>query len=132
MTKDLAFVLRFYGGGAFRRWLDRCYGTTFAHGQELVMLLDGADNVYRAERLLAEAERAGWIKRGEYRPTAEQRFFGVGGSGVGKNGDGLTGYPVCWGWSPTGSDSARAWLAGGEEAGGVSDTAVTRGHDGIR
>lgn len=43
------------------------------------MAVRGADNVARAEDAIRKAETAGWIERGNYAPTKEQRFFGLGG-----------------------------------------------------
>lgn len=57
------------------------------HGEDLALAYGAPacgrpgmpDSVAHAERALVEAERRGWIERGKYDPTRQQRFFGVGG-----------------------------------------------------
>lgn len=61
-------------------WLDRCLGTTFAHGSALVEALKCAGNVYIADRCLEWWESQGVIERtGPATPTASQQFMGHGG-----------------------------------------------------
>jgi hypothetical protein len=49
------------------------------HGSWLPLRTAGADAVARSERAIARAAAAGLITRGNYEPSREQRFFGIGG-----------------------------------------------------
>lgn len=119
MNPDLAFALEHFRGEVFASWLERLLSTTFGHGSALVIALGSpsgdrpgmSDNTYAADRLLAAAEAEGWIaKAGETpSPSAEQRFFGVGGM-HGSNPN-LGAYPSVWGWKPGArAADAREWL----------------------
>lgn len=67
------------------------------HGNDLVLAMGGADNVWFAEKLLLEAEQDGLIIRGNFEPSKEQAFFGVGGLN-GKNLKVPYASPVCYHW----------------------------------
>jgi hypothetical protein len=82
VVERLVFVLTHYRGDVFEAWLDRLYERGFAHGSELVEALGAAgmtDNVRAAEELLVVALGVGWIERGRFDPSRDQRFFGAAG-----------------------------------------------------
>jgi hypothetical protein len=68
------------------------------HGQDLVLALEGIDKIWRAEVLLADAEKEGLIERGKLEPTREQVFFGVGGFHGHKCLNSLYASTVCYHW----------------------------------
>lgn len=49
------------------------------HGSWLPLRTASADNVAKAETAIAKAAAAGLITRGDYDPSTEQLFFGIGG-----------------------------------------------------
>lgn len=49
------------------------------HGSWLPLRTAAADNVVLAERAIARAAAAGLITRGNYDPSTDQMFFGIGG-----------------------------------------------------
>jgi DNA polymerase III sliding clamp (beta) subunit (PCNA family) len=120
LGKDLAFAIKNYRGEVFAEWLSHLYNTTFNHGSELVLLLGTpragkpgmTDNVDAADKLLRAAAEEGWIQKASASPTpsADQRFFGIGGQGGGSKNIGYHG--SVWGWQPgPNADKSREWLS---------------------
>lgn len=88
-------VLRFYQGSALRRWMSTLIGGP-KRGGDLLHLVKGPDSVYTAERLLKAAEAEGLIERGNWEPTREMRFFGVGGLEVRKESSHSSAVEFAW------------------------------------
>lgn len=74
MSKDLAFAVRYMRGEVFWRWCGYLWACGFAHGSELAEALGTGgllsryptgdpDSCASADRLLAAAEEAGWVRR---------------------------------------------------------------------
>lgn len=77
----------------WRAWMERCWGTGFAHGDYLCELFTelsrrsriGMPDVAEGADLLSDAVAAGWIERLGFQPTVSQQFLGMAGVMGGAN-----------------------------------------------
>ena len=131
--RELRTRILCHRGEVFWRWCGYLWMCWFAHGSELAEALGTGgllpryptgdpDNCASADRLLAAAEEAGWIRRASRgfdgwvhfgaeagaTPTQEQMFFGADGAfgeDVRKKR-----CPRLFGWEPVRDSALRGWL----------------------
>lgn len=121
----LAYAVVVLRGEVFWRWCGYLWASSYAHGSELAEALGTGgllpqyptgdpDSCASADRLLAAAEEAGWIRRvfrGEdaaATPTPEQSHMGA--NGVFGRRVRSQRCPRLFGWEPIRESPLRAWL----------------------
>lgn len=92
---ELEFTLRFRdAGGGLRGWLRELERRSVMSGWDLVRGLAGPDNVATADKALLALEGAGWIRRGNLRPSRGAQPSGYHWEVA--RGSGIEDYLVDW------------------------------------